>query len=208
MTDVVKFDEDRPDRRLAPRLAELRRQAASTAIEHAALKLFAARPSADVTVEEIAAAAGVGERTLYRYFPTKDDILLAYPRRAAAAFGERLRARPDAETPYQALHNTILEPQTEEARSDWRLWMAALLDSSSNERTARLALGFMSGAVSDALAERRGTPTDDLWTSMAGAIAAAAMDVGTRQWISKGGALIDHQLAALATARSSLEHAR
>jgi len=53
--------------------------------ERVALGLFAARSFKAVTVDEIAEAAGVSARTLFRYFPTKDDYLLAFPRRGVAA---------------------------------------------------------------------------------------------------------------------------
>lgn len=45
------------------------------AIEDAAWRLFAERGFDDVTLAEVAGAAGVGLRTVFRYFPTKDRLL-------------------------------------------------------------------------------------------------------------------------------------
>jgi AcrR family transcriptional regulator len=49
-------------------------QANHAALLSAAARLFAARGS-DVTYEEIAHTAGVGRATLYRHFPSRDDLL-------------------------------------------------------------------------------------------------------------------------------------
>lgn len=74
-------------------LREQKKTATERAIVDAAMKLFATRGFAATTADDIAAAAGIGRRTLFRYFPTKQDILLG-PRRldrafARAALGER-----------------------------------------------------------------------------------------------------------------------
>ena len=63
-----------PPARLAVTLAKQRREEVARAIEIAALDLFAARPSGEVTVEEIAFRAGVAVRTIYRYYPAKEDF--------------------------------------------------------------------------------------------------------------------------------------
>src|ERR1700684_1753018 len=52
-----------------------RRRATSRAeLEQVAFTLFAARGFDATTVDEIAAAAGIGRRTFFRYFPSKNDI--------------------------------------------------------------------------------------------------------------------------------------
>ncbi|MGH3248091.1 MAG: mycofactocin system transcriptional regulator [Trebonia sp.] len=52
-----------------------RRRATSRAeLEQAAFALFEARGFDATTVDEIAAAAGIGRRTFFRYFPSKNDI--------------------------------------------------------------------------------------------------------------------------------------
>lgn len=57
-------------------LRERRKAATSAAIIEAAIDLTRGRRFADVSVDEIAAAAGIGRRTFFRYFPTKEDIFL------------------------------------------------------------------------------------------------------------------------------------
>ena len=51
-----------------------RRVTSRAELEQAAFALFAARGFDATTVDEIAAAAGIGRRTFFRYFPSKNDI--------------------------------------------------------------------------------------------------------------------------------------
>jgi AcrR family transcriptional regulator len=57
----------------------------------AASRLFAAKHFHEVRMEDIAAEAGVGKGTLYRYFLTKDDLYLKLLERAAEEYLARLR---------------------------------------------------------------------------------------------------------------------
>lgn len=45
-------------------------------LQHEALRLFAARGYEATSVEDIAAAAGVSSMTFFRYFPSKEDVVL------------------------------------------------------------------------------------------------------------------------------------
>ena len=139
--------------RLADRLAQLRREAVALAIESAALDLFAVRPITEVTVEEIAVRAGVAVRTLYRYFPSKDDIMLAYPRRAAEQLAALVRARPTSETPFEAVRQS-LSASVGDPKETSR-WVAAYAHIDTRERIARTAIEAMAAAFSEALADAR-----------------------------------------------------
>ncbi|TQM06248.1 TetR family transcriptional regulator [Pseudonocardia kunmingensis] len=47
---------------------------ARSEVEHIALDLFTERGFDTTTVDDIAAAAGIGRRTVFRYCPSKNDI--------------------------------------------------------------------------------------------------------------------------------------
>ena len=69
------------------------------AILAAAAELFARRPYHDVQVDEVAKQAGVGKATLYRYFPSKEELYLHSFDTALARMEERLHAPPPAGAP-------------------------------------------------------------------------------------------------------------
>jgi AcrR family transcriptional regulator len=62
---------------MATGLRERRREKARQAIQECALDLFDERGFGAVTIEEIAAAAEVSPSSVYRYFGTKEGILVA-----------------------------------------------------------------------------------------------------------------------------------
>jgi AcrR family transcriptional regulator len=59
-----------------PSLRDKKKSATQQAIVDAAMRLFRDRPFSQVSIDEIVAAAGVGRRTFFRYFPTKEDLVL------------------------------------------------------------------------------------------------------------------------------------
>jgi AcrR family transcriptional regulator len=71
--------------------------------------LFAERGYQATSAAEVAAAAGVTERTLFRYFPNKlalvlDELIALLPEMA-----ESIRKRPAGEPPYQAVCEGIID---------------------------------------------------------------------------------------------------
>src|SRR5207253_9080628 len=79
-----------------------RRQLLLGEYERVALEQFAERGFHEVTVDEIAEAAAVSPRTLFRYFATKEEMLLALPRRGIAIEVEELTALAPDPDPVRA----------------------------------------------------------------------------------------------------------
>ena len=77
-------------------LRERKKQQTRTAIQRAALRLIAEQGYSSTTCEQIAAAAEVSPATLFRYFSTKEDIVLqdGYDPVIAAAVVARPRSEP------------------------------------------------------------------------------------------------------------------
>ena len=89
-------------------LTDRRRRLVRDDIGRAAVNLFAERGFDNVTVVDIAAAAGISERTFFRYFATKDDVLLAYERHLWDRLVAAVAARPAGEGPVTALREAFL----------------------------------------------------------------------------------------------------
>ena len=64
-----------PGRTGRPPLTERRKTETRLEVARAAVGLFLAKGVADTSAEEIAEAAGISSRTLWRYFPTKDSCV-------------------------------------------------------------------------------------------------------------------------------------
>jgi len=57
-------------------LRERKKAKTKAAIQHHALRLFRERGYAETTIEQIAEAAEVSPSTFFRYYPTKEDVVL------------------------------------------------------------------------------------------------------------------------------------
>ena len=90
-----------PDRR------ERKKQRTREALIQAAMELFAAKGYEHTAVHEITDAVDVSERTFFRYFAGKEDLVLSFARDGVTAFAEALAARPLAEEPLTAARNAF-----------------------------------------------------------------------------------------------------
>lgn len=84
-------------------LRAIKAEAVTASIAAHALALFDEKGFDAVTVDDIAAASGISRRSFFRYFPTKEDVVVA----GHAAFGERIieavKARPRDEDVWVSL---------------------------------------------------------------------------------------------------------
>jgi AcrR family transcriptional regulator len=96
-------------------------------VERAALTLFVARGVAETTTREIAMAASIAEGTIYRYFPSKEqlalDIFLGHHRALAEALAEAHRPVTGLREKIEA----IVRCYCEWADRDWSLFAYHLL---------------------------------------------------------------------------------
>ncbi|HEX6761579.1 MAG TPA: helix-turn-helix domain-containing protein [Gaiellaceae bacterium] len=99
-------------------LRETKKQNTRREIADQAMRLFAQRGFDRVTVAEVADAAGVSEKTVFNYYPTKEDLFYdEVPEREAAIAGA-IRGRASGESVLAALRrlqigecNRLCSPQ-------------------------------------------------------------------------------------------------
>lgn len=88
-------------------LAERKRQLVQDELTEAALKLLAFQGFEETTIDQIAAAAGVSRRTFFRYFRSKEDVIIEFLGHLGQKLTEALQSRPAGEPPVTALRQTF-----------------------------------------------------------------------------------------------------
>ncbi|MBT3151334.1 TetR family transcriptional regulator [Streptomyces sp. CHD11] len=92
-----------------PGLRERKKQRTRDALVRAALELIAARGYEGTTVDDIAAAVDVSQRTFFRYFASKEEVAFFVPRLAEAHVLDAARRRPPGEAPLEVLRRAVLD---------------------------------------------------------------------------------------------------
>ena len=88
---------------------ERRRRLVRHDIARIAIDLFVERGYENVTADEIAQSAGISQRTLFRYFASKDEIVLDLADRLEQRLVAALDARPTSEGAFTALREAYCE---------------------------------------------------------------------------------------------------
>lgn len=165
-------------------LRELKARRTREGIVDAALSLYEKQGYDETTMEEIAAAAEVGTSTLYRYFPTKDQILLDGLIDGDGQLAAYFDARPATEDVPTALGEAInayfIAAKSHEQRM---LLMRAVLDRSTAPR-ARLWDAWARERVmlEDAITRRLGLSAPDLRTRVAAQSALMVLEMALDAW--------------------------
>src|SRR5438445_13580995 len=91
-----------------PGLRERKKQRTRETIARAAHELFAERGYHATTLPDIAEAADVSTRTIFAYFPSKEDILFSDFSVMKEALGQALAGRPEGEDGLETVRKFIL----------------------------------------------------------------------------------------------------
>ena len=153
-------------------------------ISRAAFRLFIERGYDAVTTEEIATAAGVSPRTLFRHVPTKEELLLAPVRYGGAAIVNLLEQRPAGESPDVALVNAIITRTRSFDEADCEQWREALLGAPGLLDKVTIHTPADKERAMKLIAERmQADPHADIRPGLLVQLAFAAADFAFQQWV-------------------------
>jgi AcrR family transcriptional regulator len=191
-------------------LRERKKQRTRRTIQAQALRLFTEKGFRATTIEEIAAAAEVAPRTVFRYFPTKEEIVFwaEFPPMLAGF----VSARPADEPAVQAVHHGIVDGLTSFSDQDRERLLARLklaFRTSALQPRMRQQQAHWADELAEILAHRLGAHPDDLEIRATAAAIAAAVWVASEHWQAQDGqealgTVIDR---ALNTVLGGLSHA-
>ena len=189
----------------SPAIHERKRQAVRSYLSEVALRLLTDRDFDSVTVDEIAAAAGVSRRSFFRYFASKEDVVLQFLDQMAERLRDAVLARPAQESPLVAVH-AALRPQVAAyvADADRTLAVVRLLQRSPLLRARELeSRQRMRELVAEAIGRRLGVDhRTDLRPRLLAGIALVPFDVAITTWVESRAdedvhAILDAAIAGL-----------
>ncbi|WP_198680558.1 TetR/AcrR family transcriptional regulator [Lentzea terrae] len=190
-----------------PGLRERTRQAVRSQLMEVAWDLFVQQGYDATTVDEIAAAAGMSQRSFFRYFATKEDVVLVKFEAVGELLASVLADRPASEDAWTALRHSfdvIVEATERDPR--YGLALLRITDQSAALRAGRLEQQLhWQELLTPLVAERMNQPADPGPAALTAA-ALACLNVANIAWLVSDGTdslrrLVDDAMAAVQPVR-------
>lgn len=165
-----------------------RSQATKESLRRVALERFKRDGFANVTVTELAAEAGVTERTFFRHFPTKEAVLFEDYETQVEWLAEALARRPASENLFDAVLASVVSfPHDLEVVRQAALVRAELIGGERAAGHLRVVQASFAEVITEFVRSRyAGVPDIDLKAEVAGAALAATLVVAVEFW-GRGG---------------------
>jgi mycofactocin system transcriptional regulator len=173
------------------------------AIERAAFALFTERGFEETTLEAIAEAAGVGRRTLLRYYPSKNDIPWGQFDDNLVGLRRCLESMPHDIPVYEAVHRAVVafNHVDDAALPQHRQRMTLLLRTPALQAHSAIKYRQWREVITTYVAKRYGMVCDDLLPRTVGQTALALALAAYEQWLEHEDRtieeLLDEALSAL-----------
>jgi mycofactocin system transcriptional regulator len=158
-------------------------------LERVAVALFAERGFDQTTVEDIARAGGIGRRTFFRYFESKNDVIWGEFDVQLARMGEAFAALPDDVPLMDGIVRVVVAVNRYDPDDvgDLRRRMTLIASTPALQAHSTLRYDAWRGAVAEFVARRIGQHAGDL---VPATIAGATLGVATATytyWLGHGG---------------------
>jgi AcrR family transcriptional regulator len=176
----------------------------------AAFRLFDERGFDGTTIEDIVEQVEVSPRTFFRYFDSKEDVVIGFFDDLGLQLRALLAARPDEESPFTACRNALGSLVDVYAEDAVRVTAAKRLSYTTPSIRARLLdkHARWENGVTEELAARLGVdPAADPRPRLIAAVALAAFATAVNTWCGNGGSADLHRLVddALDTVGNGLD---
>ncbi|MDG4798013.1 TetR/AcrR family transcriptional regulator [Micromonospora sp. WMMD1082] len=189
------------------------RQAAIAEITKVAMDLFLEQGFEATTYDDIAAAAGISRRSLFRYFGTKEDIVLGHLADEGPRARQALAERPDDEPLWTALLNVLALVDGADGRSGDPARLLKISEMmygtpSLRARSVEKHLQWQADLLPEVKRRLGADPDDGLADLRAAAVIASAitcLDAAGEIWTREKGAVPFRELLTVAFA--SVRHA-
>ncbi|KND23608.1 TetR family transcriptional regulator [Streptomyces acidiscabies] len=190
-----------------PSLRERTRAAMRAEVGEVAFRLFAEQGFDNTTVEQIAAEAGLSRTTFFRYFGTKEEVVLGKMGEVGVEVAAALAARPEDERPWDSLRRAFdVVAQVDSGEPEQSLSLMRLLNDACALMTHQWerTQGWQSVLVPE-ISRRLGDgpePADDLRARALVASAIACLNAATDAWTDGDGTtplseLVDRAMGTL-----------
>jgi AcrR family transcriptional regulator len=156
---------------------------AAERLQKAALELFATRGFEQTTTMEIAESVGLTERTFFRHFSDKREVLFHGQQRLVDAFLAGIDAAPPDTSPLELVAAALRSSASffpDERRSHSRTRQSVIDQNPALRERERHKLASIATTVADAL-RRRGV--DDVAATLAAESGATVFSIAFTQWI-------------------------
>ncbi len=162
-----------------------------------ALELFARQGFDATTVEDISAAAGIGRRTFFRYFPSKNDAVWGDFEANLSRLERQLERTGDDVPLLEALRRSVLAfnalPPADEAPHRERMRLILTVPALQAHSTLRYAAWRQ--VIAEFAARRLGEEEGALLPQLVAHSCLAAAITAYEQWLSRPGADLQQLLA-------------
>lgn len=175
-------------------------------IERVAFALFAEKGFEATTLDDIAREVGVGKRTLFRYFASKNDIPWGQFDLTLAAFRRILAETPPGLPLHEAVRRGVaaFNDFPADAEPPHATRMRLILETPALQAHSALKYAEWRSVVAAFAADRRGEPVEALVPELLGHLALGISLAAYGTWLREGGRDAASLLALIEVAFASM----